>query len=233
MIHTPSPNFEARKPGFEIPTILVIHYTDCKTPQEALDILCDPLSQASAHYLIEENGTCHQLVEESMRAWHAGTSYWRGCTDVNSASIGIELANPGHRYGLAPFPLPQKAALLSLARELLDRYTIPPMNIVAHSDIAPLRKKDPGELFDWQYLAAHGVGAYPKPPLPPLQHTTAGEVVALLARIGYNPLDLEAAPERVIEAFCRRYLPLHFMRPLALEEIGSMAQAVLKLYGEV
>src|SRR5208283_3912019 len=110
--------------------------------------LCDPAAKVSAHYLIDEDGTVYSLVPEEMRAWHAGLSSWRGKTDVNSRSIGIELVNPGHEFGYRPFPKAQMDALIPLARGILSHHPIPPRNVVAHSDIAPTRKEDPGELFD-------------------------------------------------------------------------------------
>lgn len=227
MIQTPSPNFEPRKPGFETPSILVLHYTDCKTPQEALDILCDPHSKVNAHYMIEEDGTCHQLVDESMRAWHAGMSFWRGCTDVNSASIGIELCNPGHRYGPAPFPAAQMENLTKLAKQIVEHYSIASIYIVAHSDVAPTRRKDPGELFDWRYLADQGLGLMPQKPASLFRGTQITDVLETLASIGYNPGEIRESPQQVIEAFCRHYLPEHFTIPASLDEIGALAREVM------
>lgn len=155
----PSPNFDSRE-GQNI-DMLVLHYTDMATAKEALEKLCDPAAKVSAHYLVEEDGTVHALVPEEMRAWHAGVSSWRGHTNINQRSIGIEIANPGHRLGYRPFPKPQMEAVAKLCRNILSRHDIPARNVVAHSDVAPTRKKDPGELFDWKGLAEQGVGLWP------------------------------------------------------------------------
>ena len=149
--HRPSPNFGPRAPDKPI-DILLIHYTGMESAEAALDRLCDPAAQVSAHYLIEEDGTIWSLVDEQHRAWHAGIAYWAGETDINSRSIGIELVNPGHELGYRPFPMPQMEALAGLAREILARHTIPNHRVLGHSDVAPERKCDPGELFDWAWL---------------------------------------------------------------------------------
>jgi len=136
-----SPNFNER----QLPiSMVVLHYTGMRTAGEALARLCDVSSQVSAHYMIDEDGTVINLVPEEKRAWHAGRSYWRGITDVNSASIGIELVNPGHEFGYRPFPEPQMDALLPLLADMMDRHDIPRANVVGHSDVAPARKVDPG-----------------------------------------------------------------------------------------
>lgn len=156
----PSPNCDSRE-GQQV-DMLVLHYTDMATAKEALERLCDPAAKVSAHYLVEEDGNVHALVAEEMRAWHAGVSAWRGNTNINQRSIGIEIANPGHRLGYRPFPKPQMEAVAALCKEILSRHDIPARNIVAHSDVAPTRKKDPGELFDWKWLAGLGVGLWPE-----------------------------------------------------------------------
>ena len=222
-----SPNFEPRKPGFDQPSMLVIHYTDCLTVQEAFDILCDPDRKASAHYLISETGELYQLVDESMRAWHAGVSYWRGCTDINSASIGIELANPGHRYGCTPFPQVQMDRLILLAKDIMSRYAIAPNQVVAHSDIAPLRRMDPGEFFDWSQLANAGIGLMPQG--GPGVSGDRDTLLATLITIGYNPADIQEAPDKVIEAFCRHYSPSHFTTPTPLSQLLALAQEIVKM----
>lgn len=155
----PSPNFDQRT--VSTPSILVFHYTDMKTAEEALERLTDPESKVSAHYLIDEQGQVYQLVQEDKRAWHAGISAWRGMGNINDCSIGIELANPGHQFGYRPFPQKQIDTLVELSHKLINKYKIIAENIVGHSDIAPLRKKDPGELFPWQYLASQDIGHYP------------------------------------------------------------------------
>lgn len=159
-IPRPSPNHGERR----LPvTMLVLHYTGMSSAGDALDRLCDPAAEVSAHYLIDEQGRIFALVDEARRAWHAGRAHWRRISDVNSASIGIELVNPGHELGYRPFPEAQMAALVPLCRGILARHAIPPRNVVGHADVAPLRKQDPGELFDWPRLAAAGIGVWPRP----------------------------------------------------------------------
>lgn len=152
----PSANFDDRC-GTPV-TMLVLHYTGMRSAQAALDRLADPLAKVSCHYLIDQDGTCTQMVEEAMRAWHAGKSFWRGITDVNASSIGIELVNPGHEFGYVAFPDAQMTALEELCASILTRHAVEPRNVVGHSDVAPLRKQDPGELFDWNRLASKGIG---------------------------------------------------------------------------
>ena len=166
MIEQPSSSFDDRPAGAPV-DVLVIHYTGMAGAEEALNRLCDPAARVSAHYLIDEDGTVIRLVDESRRAWHAGHAFWRGAADVNGRSIGIELVNPGHELGYRPFAEAQMRALKHLARGILSRHPIPPRNVVGHSDVAPRRKKDPGELFDWRSLARAGIG-----PLPP-RHAAA------------------------------------------------------------
>ena len=228
MIIKPSPNCGPRNSGFEKPTMLVIHYTDMPTSKEALLRLCDPTSSVSAHYLIDEEGTVYQMVDECLRAWHAGASYWRGCTDVNSASIGIELVNPGHTCGYKPFPTNQMQALIQLSKNIVNKYHITPLNVVAHSDIAPTRKKDPGELFDWNSLAQEGVGIMPSPFFESNTIANAEAVLKALLTIGYNPADLENHPTLVIEAFCRHYLPDYFVKEVEYQQILAVAKAVCR-----
>lgn len=195
-----SPNWDERA----LPvSMVVIHYTGMPTAAEALDRLCDPEAKVSAHYLIEEDGTVTVLVPEDKRAWHAGLSYWRGVTDVNSASIGIELVNPGHEHGYRPFPEPQMSALIVLLADLVWRYDIELCNVVGHSDVAPARKQDPGELFDWARLARFGL-ALPAPrPRIRLLHENPGAFYLALERFGYDISDGRAA----VAAFQRRFRP--------------------------
>ena len=158
VISHPSPNFNARK----LPvSILVLHYTGMETAEAAIERLCDPDAQVSAHYVVKEDGTVLQLVDEDKRAWHAGVSSWNGITDVNSASVGIEIVNGGHDFGLPDFPDAQINALIPLCKTILAGHEIKPRNIVGHSDIAPDRKEDPGEKFPWKGLAAAGIGLWP------------------------------------------------------------------------
>ncbi len=159
LIHSPSPNFNARPEGAGVDTI-VIHYTGMQTGADALARLCDPASQVSSHYLIDEDGTAYALVDENSRAWHAGVSYWAGRQGLNDFSVGIELVNPGHEWGYRPFPLAQMQACARLCQKIME-YS--PVNyVLAHSDIAPMRKADPGEKFNWGWLASHGVGIWPE-----------------------------------------------------------------------
>ena len=161
MMHRPSPNYDVRKGSVNI-DMLVLHYTGMGNSQVALERLRDPATKVSAHYMIDENGTIYALVDESFRAWHAGVSCWAGQRDINSCSIGIELANPGHKFGYHPFPKKQRDALVGLADGILNRHAIPAHRVLGHSDVAPSRKRDPGELFDWNGLAKAGIGLWPE-----------------------------------------------------------------------
>jgi N-acetylmuramoyl-L-alanine amidase len=195
MIVHPSPNVDAREGAV---SFLVLHYTGMPTAQSAIDLLCSPAAKVSSHYVMDEDGTVYRLVDEADRAWHAGISYWRGARMLNDASIGIEIVNPGHEWGYRPFPAVQMAAVVELCQGILVRHTIPARNVVAHSDIAPNRKQDPGELFDWRGLAARGIGVWTDEFAPP------GDFFADLAAIGYDT----SLPEReVITAFQRHFLP--------------------------
>jgi N-acetylmuramoyl-L-alanine amidase len=199
--------------------ILVLHYTGMPSAEGALSWLCDPRSQVSSHYFVFEDGEVAQLVPEDRRAWHAGLSCWRGQSDVNSRSVGIEIANPGHEFGYRPFPAVQVEAVARLCRAIVDRHAIEPRNVVAHSDIAPLRKEDPGELFPWAYLARFaGVGLTVQPaPIdrgPVMQEGDAGPSVqglqSMLAAYGYDvPVSGEfcAHTAAVIRAFQRHFRP--------------------------
>ena len=159
-IDRPSAKYGERRGRGQI-TMLVFHYTGMVSSDAALQRLCDPDAEVSAHLLIDEDGTAYRLVDDDKRAWHAGTSFWRGESDINSASIGIELVNPGHEYGYRAFPQPQLDALITVSQDLIDQYDIPATGIVGHSDIAPGRKSDPGELFPWEHLASCGIGLWP------------------------------------------------------------------------
>jgi N-acetylmuramoyl-L-alanine amidase len=212
-----SPNCNARQRPL---SMLVLHYTGMQTAAAALERLCDADAEVSAHYLVEEDGTVWSLVPEADRAWHAGAAYWRGETDVNSASIGIEIVNPGHEFGYRPFPAPQMDAVEALCREILARHPIPPWNVVGHSDVAPRRKEDPGELFDWRRLAEAGIGLRAGPTLPaPEEDPTAG-----LTRIGYETTDLA----KTLVAFQRRWRPAR-LDGIADEETRRLIAAVATL----
>lgn len=189
--------------------MLILHYTGMASAVAALDRLCDPAAKVSAHYLIDEDGTLVALVPEERRAWHAGISHWRGFERLNDRSIGIELVNPGHAFGYRPFTAAQYRRLIRLARAILERWPIPARNVVAHSDVAPDRKEDPGELFDWPQLARAGVGLWPEHggtgaprPVSRLQRD--------LAAIGYRVPDhgrLDDPTRRVVMAFQRHFRP--------------------------
>lgn len=194
-----SPNFGPRPAGMPV-DMLVLHYTGMPTAEAALARLCDPAAKVGAHYVIDEDGTVHALIDEAMRAWHAGESFWRGETDVNGRSIGIELVNPGHEFGYRPFPKAQMATLIDLARAILQRHPIPPANVVGHSDVAPRRKTDPGELFDWPCLAAAGIGRWPDGAASPADE---GDGPGLLAAVGYETVDIE----KTVMAFQRHFRP--------------------------
>ena len=150
MIETPSPNFDERTSPV---SMLVLHYTGMRDAQSAVAWLASPESKVSAHYVVCEDGQIIRMVDEAKRAWHAGRSHWRGINDVNSASIGIEIVNPGHEWGYRPFPQAQIGALIPLIHDIVQRHGITRGNIVGHSDVAPARKQDPGELFPWGQLA--------------------------------------------------------------------------------
>ena len=213
-----SPNFDVRSNGISI-DMLVIHYTGMTSGAAALARLCDSTAKVSAHYLIEEDGRVFQLVDEGNRAWHAGVSCWFGNNNLNDRSIGIELVNPGHEFGYRSFPEAQMQALIGLSRDILARYSITARNVVGHSDVAPTRKKDPGELFDWQALAAAGIGLWPvkrnKSDLKP---------AILLTQIGYSVDTLELA----LKAFQRRYRP-HQVDGICDKETFGLLAAVASM----
>jgi N-acetylmuramoyl-L-alanine amidase len=191
-IDAPSPNFDMR-PG--PPDMVVVHYTGMPSGAEALARLRDPQAKVSAHWLVEEDGRLFKLVEEERRAWHAGRSYWKGETDINARSIGIEIVNPGHEYGYRGFPDAQISTVTGLLDEIRGRWTVDNHRIVGHSDVAPSRKEDPGELFPWKRLAEAGHGLWFEPvpaPGPSLREGDTGVGVfalqAGLHRLGYEPL---------------------------------------------
>lgn len=213
----PSPNYGERKDGRQ-PDMIVLHYTGMPNAMVALERLCAPASQVSAHYFVFEDGRIVQLVQESQRAWHAGASSWAGETDINSCSIGIEIANPGHDYGYPDFPKRQIAAVTALCRGLLTRNSIPFERVLAHSDVAPARKRDPGEKFPWRMLHESGVGRWVRP--APITDGTLlalgdrGEEVAAvqtaLNEYGYGIAangNYDSAMHEVVTAFQRHFRP--------------------------
>lgn len=200
IIERPSPNCDERPDGVAI-DMLVLHYTGMPSAEAALDRLTDPTAKVSAHWLIEEDGAITALVPEAMRAWHAGASFWRGASGVNASSIGIELVNPGHEFDYRPFPERQMAALIELARDITKRHAIPARNVLGHSDVAPRRKMDPGELFDWRRFARAGIGLWPEQTRDLILESDC--VRGSLALIGYEIEDLFAT----LTAFQRHFRP--------------------------
>jgi N-acetylmuramoyl-L-alanine amidase len=215
----PSPNFDDRPAGSPIDT-LVLHYTGMPTAQDAIARLRDRFPPTgvpvSSHYVVDEDGHILRLVDEEKRAWHAGLSYWRGATELNGRSIGVEIVNPGHEFGYREFPVLQLAAVCDLCLSILSRHPIEARDVVAHSDVAPDRKQDPGELFDWEALAQNGVGLWPEdvPDLgtgrPLRDPGSLREVRRALAAIGYRvapegPQDPPLAS--VLRAFQRHWRP--------------------------
>ncbi|WP_337188717.1 N-acetylmuramoyl-L-alanine amidase [Phenylobacterium sp.] len=213
-IEAPSPNFDARTAP---PSVLVLHYTGMQSGEAAIARLRDPAAKVSSHYVVEEDGRIFRLVPEERRAWHAGVSYWRGRRNLNGESIGIEIVNPGHEWGYRPFPEAQVAAVIDLVADIRTRWTIEDRDIVGHSDVAPARKDDPGELFPWKRLAEAGHGLWAEAPPAPGAPIGAGEegaaVFALqagLTRLGYDlppsgAFDADTAT--VLRAFQRHWRP--------------------------
>jgi N-acetylmuramoyl-L-alanine amidase len=212
----PSPNFDDRH-GQPI-DMLVLHYTDMLSAQAAVERLCDPEARVSAHYVVGETGEVFALVDEAMRAWHAGESSWRDHSNINHRSVGIEVANPGHSHGYVPFPKVQMQAVAALSKAIIDRHAIPARNVVGHSDVAFLRKADPGELFGWPMLARAGVGLFPFDAHPMVGSDLARgdngkKVIRLqtaLANWGYGLKldgDYGEKTEKCVVAFQRHYRP--------------------------
>lgn len=211
----PSPNHDARSAS---PDMLLLHYTGMKTAEAALSRLTDPAAKVSAHYTIDEDGRLYAHVPEERRAWHAGVSFWEGETDINSRAVGIELVNPGHEFGYRDFPADQIARLISLANAIIARHAIPAHRVLGHSDVAPLRKNDPGERFPWARLAEAGIGLWPEPVdsvnAASIDEASGAAAVAALQarlrRVGYG-LDLtgryDPATRAVVTAFQRHWRP--------------------------
>lgn len=213
-----SPNIDDRRSGLT-PALLVLHYTGLPSVERSIEVLADPRCKVSCHYVVDEAGRITQMVEEAKRAWQAGVSSWRGETDVNSASIGIEIQNPGHAGGYPDFPLPQMSAVRDLCLDIFSRHPIPAAGVLAHSDVAPARKIDPGEKFDWKWLAAAGVGHW----VPPASPTEGGAKLGLgdrgelvralqrrLAAYGYGITfsgEFDIATQYVVIAFQRHFRP--------------------------
>lgn len=218
----PSPNIEPRLRGLT-PSILLLHYTGLPNVGRSLEVLSRPDCKVSCHYVIDVDGRIIQMVAEDQRAWHAGLSSWAGQTDINSASIGIEIQNPGHSHGYPDFPDAQMGAVTLLSKDIVTRNGITPQRVLAHSDVAPARKVDPGEKFDWRRLARGGVGLW-VPPAPVDAGDegfgdgddceTIGAAQRLLARYGYG-----VAPAGMFDETLRfvvRAFQLHF-RPARVD----------------
>ncbi len=214
-----SPNYSSR--GGNTSSLLVLHYTGMQTAETAIARLCDPVAKVSAHYVVDESGVVAALVDEAHCAWHAGVSHWRGFRNVNEISIGVEVVNPGHEWGYRPFPRQQMKAVAQLCKSIVERNGIAARNVVGHSDIAPQRKTDPGELFEWEWLASQGVGTWPfkevKVPqkvLPVLREGATGDEVlwlqTSLASFGYSvPQNgmFDVLTRNVVVAFQRHFRP--------------------------
>lgn len=217
-VEAPSPNFDARRGP---PDLILLHYTGMQTAEAAVARLRDPEARVSAHYVVEEDGRILRLVDEARRAWHAGKSWWKGETDVNAVSIGVEIVNPGHEFGYRDFPEAQVAAVIALVGDIRTRWDVPDARIIGHSDVAPDRKTDPGELFPWKRLAeaGHGLWFEPAPERiaalgPPLKEGDEGLGVHVLQaglhRLGYRPQPsgvYDAETRTVVEAFQRHWRP--------------------------
>ncbi|MDX1923559.1 MAG: N-acetylmuramoyl-L-alanine amidase [Alphaproteobacteria bacterium] len=227
MLKQSSPNFDDRK-GCDAPSLVILHYTGMIDGASAIARLCDAASKVSAHYVVEEDGRVFQLVDEAKRAWHAGKSFWRGIVDVNSHSIGIEIVNPGHEFGYRPFPGEQMQAVLKLCLEIKARYTLPATAFIGHSDVAPLRKEDPGELFDWKMLAQNGIGIWPEPLAQDDEPLTLVGAEKLLSGIGYDCGIDEESLHAALRAFQR-----HFVQHRVTGQLDSDTAKTLRAVSRV
>jgi N-acetylmuramoyl-L-alanine amidase len=216
----PSPNHDARAPGSRI-DILLLHYTGMASTAIAIERLCDRAAKVSAHYVVGESGDVIQLVAEERRGWHAGVSSWEQTTDINSRAIGIEIGNPGHSFGYPDFPESQIEAVIALCRDIVARHRIRPDRVLAHSDVAPLRKRDPGEKFPWRRLHQAGIGIWIEPvPIvddagngdcgPDAPPAAIADVQRALGRYGYGIAPtgiLDDQTATVVTAFQRHFRP--------------------------
>ncbi len=230
----PSPNYDQRTLPL---SLIVLHYTGMEDGPSALSRMRDPEAKVSAHYMLEENGEIYQLVDEDCRAWHAGVAHWAGIDNVNSASIGIEIVNGGHDYGLPDFPDVQINAVIALCKDIMTRHNLKAHQVVAHSDIAPGRKTDPGEKFPWAGLAAAGIGCWPeniaqdRRILFEAGARDRGISIAQsgLAHIGYGAQItgvLDAHTGAIITALQRRYRPDHIDGIIDMQTMSIITQLV-------
>ena len=208
----PSPNFNERRPN-----LVILHHTGSATAERALRTLSSPALEVSAHYLVGRDGTIFQLVDERLRAWHAGAARWGTITDLNSSSLGIELVNDGEE----PYAEQQIVALLALLADVRQRYRIPAANFIGHADVAPRRKVDPGRNFPWKRLAEQGFGLWCEAPLPP--PPSPFDTVAALQALGYDTADTEAA----IGAFKLHFTPAR-AAPLLDDADAALLQCLLQ-----
>lgn len=241
MIERPSPNFNTR--DVQAIDMLILHYTGMADCALALDWLCEPASKVSTHYLIDQDGTAYALVPESERAWHAGVASWHGEDNINSRSIGIELVNPGHELGYVPYPEAQMAALEVLAADIVQRHDIAAPRVLGHSDVAPGRKQDPGEKFDWRRFAAAGIGVWPNGPSeieaggdfgPGDVGNGVAQWQSHLAAYGYGVSDhgrYDDATRAVVTAFQRHFRPDRVDGTADLETQGLLSQ-LLHMLGD-
>lgn len=238
----PSANFGPRRDGAK-PTILLLHYTGVSTAAKAISWLANPASEVSCHYVIDDDGRITQMVAEEMRAWHAGAGSWAGNADINSSSIGIEIQNVGHEAGYPPFPKRQIAAVIGLCQDIIGRHGIRAERVLAHSDIAPKRKKDPGERFPWDILAKAGIGHWIAPvPCEAIEHgeglgarsRAIAEAQTMLADYGYSvprsgTLDVDT--EFVITAFQRHFRPARVDGRLDTSTFATLKELSAALQG--
>jgi len=209
-----SPNYNERSDaGIKY---LIIHYTGMASGEEALSRLCDAKSEVAAHYLIEEDGEVYSLVDENLRAWHAGVSKWEDDEDINDRSIGVELVNPGHESVYRPFPDAQMESLIFLSKEIIDRHRIKPWHVLGHSDVAWRRKIDPGEFFDWKKLSENGVGCWPRRAQDNIE-VSPEEFLSELKLFGYDTKGSNENPVAIISAFQRHFRQTDFRGVLDYE----------------
>ncbi len=236
-IERPSPNCDDRAEGRTVDH-LILHYTGMTSAEAAVERLTDPEAKVSAHYTVDESGQIYQHVPETKRAWHAGVSHWRGETDINGASVGIEIANPGHEFGYVKFPEAQLVSVINLCKDVLQRHPVPARNVIAHSDVAPLRKMDPGELFPWQRFASEGIGIWPDAvgpldveALDPMSSTPkVRDLQSSFEQYGYG-LQVhglyDATTQAVVTAFQRHFRPT-LVDGIADAETQSVLRSLLE-----